>query len=298
VIPCFQAERWLAGAIESALGQSWRHVDVIVVDDGSTDRSVDIARSYGSRVQTLTGPNQGPSAARNRGIAASQGAWVQFLDADDVLLPYKVEACLVAASSRDGIPFGAATTVGARPASSWTGRLRHHPSFQPDDPLTTALTFEVQTSQPLYPTRWLRAVGGFREAMRWLEDIDLNVRLVLAGARFVPVSEVLVLLRDHPGRLRLHPDAARGRLHGEALIRAAVQAAGPPSTSVRQALADRLAYAARQAWVAGAVEEAERAFADAKTLAPSPRPTGVPLYNAAVALLGLDRAERWRRALG
>jgi glycosyltransferase involved in cell wall biosynthesis len=299
VIPCFDAERWLAGAIESALALTEPPVEVIVVDDGSTDGSRALAESYGAPVRVLTGANQGPGAARNRGLEAAGGAWVQFLDADDLLLPRKVEACLAAVDGPDAIPFGQALSFGGPPRAAglpvdrW---LRGPPApFLPGQPIVTALTYEIQTSQSLYPAERLRAVGGFRAELRWLEDIDLNLRLALAGGRFVPVPEPLVLLRDHrdPNRQRLKPGAALGRLHGEALMAEAIRSAGRIDSQVEEALGDRLAYAARQAWIAGHHAAAEEAFQAARALSPAPRPTNVPLYNALVGRFGLQRTERW-----
>jgi glycosyltransferase involved in cell wall biosynthesis len=85
VIPCFDGERTLAAAIESALVQPGVATEVIVVDDGSRDASLAVARRYEPRVRVLTGPNRGVSAARNAGAEEARGAWIVFLDADDLL---------------------------------------------------------------------------------------------------------------------------------------------------------------------------------------------------------------------
>jgi glycosyltransferase involved in cell wall biosynthesis len=93
IVPCFNAERWLRAAIESALSQLWSPTEVIVVDDGSTDRSLEIARRFESRgVKILSQANRGASAARNAGLAAARGKFIQFLDADDLLDLKKIEA--------------------------------------------------------------------------------------------------------------------------------------------------------------------------------------------------------------
>ena len=94
VIPCYNAERWLAGAIESALGQNHVSAEVIVVDDGSTDASPEVIRQFKGKINCLSTSNRGPSAARNIGLKAARGEWIQFLDADDLLHPHKLHLSL------------------------------------------------------------------------------------------------------------------------------------------------------------------------------------------------------------
>ena len=91
IIPCFNAGRWLREAIDNCLAQTYRGVEINVVDDGSTDDSLTIIQSYGDKIRYESGPNQGGSHARNRGFALSHGDYIQYLDADDFLLPEKIE---------------------------------------------------------------------------------------------------------------------------------------------------------------------------------------------------------------
>jgi hypothetical protein len=91
VIDNFNYARYLAQAIDSALGQTWGDKEVIVVDDGSTDGSAEVIRGYGDRVRSVFQPNGGQAAAINAGFAQSRGEVVIFLDADDVLLPMAAE---------------------------------------------------------------------------------------------------------------------------------------------------------------------------------------------------------------
>jgi glycosyltransferase involved in cell wall biosynthesis len=91
LIPAFNAERWIADTIESALGQSWEQKEIIVIDDGSTDQTLPIARRFTSKAVTVaTQPNQGAAAARNKAFSLSQGDYIQWLDADDLLAPGKI----------------------------------------------------------------------------------------------------------------------------------------------------------------------------------------------------------------
>jgi len=85
IIPSYNQARYLGEAIESVLGQTYRNIELIVINDGSTDDSLKMARSYGDSLRLIDQSNQGRSAARNRGIEAATGAFIKFLDADDLL---------------------------------------------------------------------------------------------------------------------------------------------------------------------------------------------------------------------
>jgi glycosyltransferase involved in cell wall biosynthesis len=93
LIPAYNAERWLAATIRSALAQTWRRIEVIVVDDGSRDGTLAVAKAWESRsVKVVTQPNMGAPAARNRALEIAQGSYIQWLDSDDLLDPEKISA--------------------------------------------------------------------------------------------------------------------------------------------------------------------------------------------------------------
>ena len=90
LIPCYNAERWVKQCIESALAQTYPSKEVIVADDGSTDGTLEVLESFGDKIQVLQTGHAGANVARNKLVAASRGDWLQFLDADDYLLPEKI----------------------------------------------------------------------------------------------------------------------------------------------------------------------------------------------------------------
>lgn len=95
IIPVYNSAKYLGATIQSALDQTWLDKEIIVIDDGSTDSSLAIAKSFESGiVQVLSQENKGASAARNRGLSIAKGEYIQFLDADDLLSPDKIAAQL------------------------------------------------------------------------------------------------------------------------------------------------------------------------------------------------------------
>jgi glycosyltransferase involved in cell wall biosynthesis len=102
LIPAYNAERWLAATIQSALAQTWPDTEVIVVDDGSSDATLAVAKRFESgRVKVVTQPNAGAVAARNEAYSHAQGGYIQWLDADDLLDPNKVRAQMEVAKRTD-----------------------------------------------------------------------------------------------------------------------------------------------------------------------------------------------------
>src|SRR5688572_20501170 len=84
IVPVYNGERYIREALDSILGQTYPNLEVVVVDDGSTDATAAAVASYGNRVSYLWQPNAGPVAARNLGLGAATGDYVAFLDADDL----------------------------------------------------------------------------------------------------------------------------------------------------------------------------------------------------------------------
>lgn len=91
IIPAYNAELFISETIDSVLAQSYKHIEIIVIDDGSSDNTLAIANTYKDRITILTQKNMGVSTARNYGAKKAQGKWLAFIDADDIWLPNKIE---------------------------------------------------------------------------------------------------------------------------------------------------------------------------------------------------------------
>ena len=109
IIPVYNGEKWLAGAVRSALNQTYSNIEIIIINDGSSDKSLELCKSfsYDSRVSIIDKDNGGQASARNRGLVEAKGDFILFLDCDDTLQPNAVEVCLNAVNeSTDFVLFG------------------------------------------------------------------------------------------------------------------------------------------------------------------------------------------------
>ena len=165
IIPAYNAEKFIGEAIESALNQTRPAKEIVVVDDASTDRTVEIARSFGDRVKVLVNKvNSGPGASRDRGAQAAAGDSLAFLDADDYWLPTHLDTL---AQLLEGFPEVALAVSRAELTGSRTGVWPDHLPMEDKQPTDFFLTFMRMTFS--HPTAWLvrRAVwakvGGFKE---------------------------------------------------------------------------------------------------------------------------------------
>src|SRR6266446_5743509 len=184
LIPCFNAERWIARAIESASSQRWPDKETIVVDDGSTDGSLEVIRRYEDRLRWETGPNRGGNATRNQLLELARGEWLQYLDADDYLLPNKIERQLdfLAAHPDTDIVFGPVTIEHFDEKDSKRELL---PIPEPHDPwILLARWFLPQTGAVLWRKQATIDVGGWKEDQPCCQEHELYLRLLIAGKRF------------------------------------------------------------------------------------------------------------------
>ena len=173
LIPSRNAERWLAETLASALGQTWTNREIILVDDGSTDGSLALARSYEAQgVRVIAQPNLGASAARNRAFRESRGDFLQFLDADDLLSPDKLERQVAELTRRP---------VGTVASCAW-GRFATDPAeaeFVDDTVYRDFLPIDFlvlggEGSHMMHPSAWLTPRTVAVRAGPWDESLTLN----------------------------------------------------------------------------------------------------------------------------
>lgn len=204
IIPTFNRESTVARSVRSALGQTYVNLEVIVVDDGSSDGTFAALREFEGRIVLLQQPNGGPSKARNLGASKARGEILAFLDSDDEWLPDKIEkqvrimqaygptmACCICNALTPG-DCGAA----ARTSFELAGLA---PPFQEallSNPVEVLVSTFVLFNQVAAIRRTaFEAVGGFDETLRLLEDYELSLRIATLGPWGV-LREALVLKHE------------------------------------------------------------------------------------------------------
>lgn len=186
LIPCHNAGPWIRDTLESALTQTWPHREIIVVDDGSTDDSAAIVRTYGPRgVTLLSQPQAGQSAAFNTALAAARGDFFEFLDADDLLAPDKLECQLARLATLP--PETVASGAWARFTDDPTqARFKPERVWQDFDPASW-LVSSWEGGGMMHGAAWLvpaavaRRAGPWTASLSLINDFDYFARVLLAS---------------------------------------------------------------------------------------------------------------------
>ncbi|MEL6308793.1 MAG: glycosyltransferase family 2 protein [Chloroflexota bacterium] len=222
VIPAYNSADFITMTLDSCLAQTYPHVEIIVVDDGSTDNTVDVVRAYGDKVCLIQQANQGPAIARNTGVDAAQGEFIQLCDSDDLLLPTKIERCVPLIQNKPEVALAFCQMIPVDEAGVVVSDTQPYPMedsgfFSNDDLFCKILRFNgspIQTSTWLIRKTALQAVGGLRgdSDLRGTEDWDVLLRLASAY-EFAGIPEILVHYRHRSGALTQQPiKMAKGRL--------------------------------------------------------------------------------------
>ncbi|MFC7338104.1 glycosyltransferase family 2 protein [Haloferula chungangensis] len=199
VIPAFNRAELLPTTLRSLLNQSLPALEILVVDDGSSDRTAEIAKSFGDPVRIIRQQNAGPAAARNRGFKESRGEFIHFFDSDDVALPNKHEV-QVRALEESGADIAYGPWV--KGSFSENGFAPENHIFQqhglPDGDLIKALltNWSIVPHACLFRRTIVEQTGGFPEDLWVAEDQMMFLECLLAGAKVVHSPGTLELYRS------------------------------------------------------------------------------------------------------
>ena len=217
IIPTYNRADLIGETLESVLAQTYRPIEILVVDDGSTDDTESVVRSYeaklteGLALRYLRQEHSGAPTARNRGLADSGGDFIQFLDSDDTIAPGKLRAQVAALAAKPSV------SVAYGPwRCEYLGRKRRlgpkqqeAPQESEDSMLRGYLSgrWYLPLHGYLFSRAAVVAVGPWDETLLRGQDADYMIRCLLSGSRFVYVPGSEVLYRRHPGEHIGHPAA-------------------------------------------------------------------------------------------
>jgi hypothetical protein len=197
LIPAHNAQNWIRDAVSSALAQSWTNTEIIIVDDGSRDRTLEIARTFQSgRVKVIAQENRGAAAARNRALSLAQGDYIQWLDADDLLAPDKISEQLKYPEAEDpdillSAPFG---DFFCRPEKAVFSRTLLWQDLPPVDWIVTKYENNLWMNIHgwLASRRLTEAAGPWDERLSFDDDGEYSCRLIARSklVKFVPTAKV------------------------------------------------------------------------------------------------------------
>jgi glycosyltransferase involved in cell wall biosynthesis len=300
LIPCYNAERWIAQAIESSLAQTWTEKEVIVVDDGSTDSSLDVIQKFDGRIRWQTGPNRGGNAARNRLLELARGEWLQYLDADDWLMPDKILDQINYLTEDPNVdviysPVPVEYWFENKPILTENPILAQNPR---DDIWILMLRWWIpQTGGQLWRRQALTDVGGWDPEQLCCQDNELYLRLLIHGKRFAYCSTARAVYRiwsENTVSRRDPISFQRCRLEILARAEAFLRSQNQLTKRRLQAVNQTRFEMARFEWprhrefaaeIISKVRDSEPKFVPSGLTAP-------PSYRAIYRLLGFDIAEQ------
>lgn len=200
VIPVFNGEKYIREAIESALGQTYENIEVIVVDDGSMDHTATICNSYGTAIRYVYKTNGGVASAVNLGIKMMGGEYFSWLSHDDVYYPNKIEKqveSVLGCGDRTKIVHGNYDLYNEN--SGWLSHMRYDEAYtakRMENSVFPLLVTAFQGCVPLVHKSHFERVGIFDESQRLTQDYDFFFR-AMRGRKTVFINEPLVMVRMH-----------------------------------------------------------------------------------------------------
>jgi glycosyltransferase involved in cell wall biosynthesis len=204
LIPAYNADKWIAAAVRSAIAQTWQRKEIIVIDDGSTDRTAQVARGFASKgVTVVSRENRGLSAAVNHAFWLCQGDYIQELDSDDLMLPEKVERQLAALRECDSKRILLSSPWASFFYRTRSARFVRNSLCQDLSPVEWLLrkmgqNLHMQNATWLVSRELAEAAGPWDESLHYDQDGEYFCRVLLAseGTRFVPETGIFYRLSD------------------------------------------------------------------------------------------------------
>jgi len=212
IVPCFNAQRFIVETLDSIFHQTYTNIEVIVIDDGSIDATIELISRYKctskAKLHLYMQGHCGPSAARNKGIWSAEGDFIAFLDADDYWMPRKLEMQLPLMTQSKDCVFSHSPEQVVDEKGQQVG-LSQRKLAVPDSYLESLLVVNcVSTSTVVARTTAVKSVGGFDSSFRTCEDWDLWIRLAQLGS-IAYLDEPMTAYRLHSANTHADIDQMR-----------------------------------------------------------------------------------------
>jgi cellulose synthase/poly-beta-1,6-N-acetylglucosamine synthase-like glycosyltransferase len=302
IIPAHNVSEFIGDTVRSVFAQQFRRFEVIVVDDGSTDAlALDAALApFREHIVVLTQRNEGPSAARNAGIAHARGEYVAFLDGDDLWKPHCLNDLVERALGDRSLAVlhGDAEIIGDPAQAGRTLAMHSATGAKPTFRNLVEEQYTITTSCSMIRRDWCLRVGAFDETLRRSEDYELWLRVAHAGGQFSGTAKVLGQYRRRASSASADPtlmieaklavmDKCERTLSLNSVERQAI-------TSARnRQLAERALWSGKRAFASGDFPEARRNFREANIFLRSSKIAAV-VFGLSFVPRTLGRLHEWR----
>ena len=300
IIPAYNAVATIGETVRSAINQTWHQLEVIVIDDGSTDDTATMAKDFGSpSINIISQDNRGASAARNAGLRHAQGEYIQFLDADDILSPAKIELQIKALER---------TSKRSLASCSWTHFADEaHNSFGRREPVWTVsnpvdwLVMSLGGGGMMQTAAWLTPRSVIDDAGPWDESLSLHddgeffSRVLLCSDHIEFVPDAIVYYRSRADSLsRRRSRSAIESAYRVCVARDQMLRAVRDDSSSRQSVATQYAQFAYE-FRSSAPDLTHDALQQIERLRAEPAPTvGGKAFRALHSRIGFTRALKIR----
>ncbi len=202
IIPVYNGAKYITEAINSILRQNYPNIEILVVDDGSTDNTLEVLKIFGNKIKILSQKNKGPSAARNLGLQNAKGSIIGLLDSDDVWTDNHIELCLPDLVNDSSYDFVHGLTRYVRNLGT------------KEETILKELYTEASGAASLYKKSLFDKVGFFDEDMHEGEDLDIAIRINEVGGKEKRILETTLIYRRHENNMTNDSNViARGQIN-------------------------------------------------------------------------------------
>lgn len=289
VIPCYNAETFIRQAIQSAIDQKYPALEIIVVDDGSTDGTAEIVKSFGDRVILESSANRGGCHARNLGTALTKAEFVLYLDADDYLHGKYLLQLSMAADAAPDVIIGAVLYF---PELALSGPMSYATHENAHSLLCSYLRGFLQTSGFLWRRSFIQNYGGWKEGLSVYQDVDLGIRMLLKSPKvaYPEIENAYAVYRHHNANPRVSYTIDRQKSGAKIAILKTYrdEILNLRIPELRSMLGWKFYQFAAEAFAVGHCDIGRLALAEAKSLGIKPFSNGYNLGEIVAAVVGLE----------